>query len=368
VKKRSLKRRGGTVSECVADAKRSVGKRNEIPTVEFLGSGSTTLNLALSGEGKDGGWARARVLNLVGDGSSGKTLLALELAFWCYKNIKKVKSKIFPKVKEVKIVYCNAEGVMDFPIKKMYGKDFVNSVEWVTPKNIESMGRDYISRMNELKKGYFLLFIIDSWDALRSYADTERFKKSVDTGGEIEGSYNLEKQKYGSAFFAYVCSLAETNKKDATLMILSQIRTKIGVTFGKKTYRAGGKSLDFYTHQVAWIREIQKLAKTRQGEKKVYGIQSHIKVERSKVAKPFRESNFNILYDYGLDDLQSMIDYLWGKKKIKFNGEKFKTRESFVKYIEGNNLEDELIKKASKKWEYIESVFEDEVSSRKSRY
>jgi len=80
-------------------------------------------NLALSGEGKDGGWARARVLNLVGDGSSGKTLLALELAFWCYKNIKKVKSKIFPKVKEVKIVYCNAEGVMDFPIKKMYGKD-----------------------------------------------------------------------------------------------------------------------------------------------------------------------------------------------------------------------------------------------------
>jgi len=66
-----------------------MSNKKERVRVEFLGSGCTTLNCALSGKGKDGGWARARIINIVGDGSSGKTLLALDLAFWCWKNIKK---------------------------------------------------------------------------------------------------------------------------------------------------------------------------------------------------------------------------------------------------------------------------------------
>ena len=363
-----IKRRDKSISEDVADVKKSIGKRDQPVSVEFLSSGSTTSNLALSGKGKDGGWARARVANLVGDGSSGKTLLALELAFWCFKNLRKIKSKIFPKVKKIKLVYCNAEGVMDFPLERMYGKDFVGLVEWFVPKSIESMGRDYIKRMKALKKREFLLYIVDSWDALRSSVDNKRFDESIKTDVDMKGSYNLEKQKYASNFFAYVCSLSETNRKDATLFILSQVRTKIGVTFGKKTYRAGGKALDFYTHQVAWIREVEKLTKAKSGEKRVYGIKSHIKVERSKVAKPFRESEFTILYDYGLDDLGSIIDYLWGKKLIRFNGKKFKTRSLFIKYIERNGLEDALIEKTCQKWKHIESLFEKEVSSRKPRY
>jgi hypothetical protein len=95
---------------------------------------------------------------VVGDGSSGKTVCALELCFWCWKNIKKIKSKIFPKVKKITIVYNNAEGAMDFPIEKMYGAQFECEVEWICDKEIESTCRDYARRMRNLKKGEFLLY------------------------------------------------------------------------------------------------------------------------------------------------------------------------------------------------------------------
>lgn len=365
---REIKRRSRTDSDA-GDVRRSI-KRRAKPTsrVEFLSSGSTTLNLALSSKGKKGGWARGRVVNIVGDGSSGKTLLALELCFWCFKWIKKIVSKIFPRIKKVIIVYNNCEGVMDFPLEKMYGQKFCDAVTWICSPNIEQMGRDYYRRVGNLKKGEFLLYIVDSWDALKSWKDIARFEEAVEKDEEEKGSYNLEKQKFSSAFFASLAGKLERNKIDSTLVIVSQVRTKIGVTFGKKQYRAGGKALDFYTHQVAWIREVQKLRKSKKKEKRVYGIVSAVKIERSKVAKPFRESEFTILYDYGLDDLNSMIDYLWGKKKIKFDGESFKTRKQFIKYIEENNLEEELKEAVEEKWENVEAAFEKDVLGRKSRF
>lgn len=368
---RSIKRRKRTTAEAVEDVSSSLKrrKRKDRISVEFLGSGSTTLNLALSGKGPSGGWARGRVVNIVGDGSSGKTLLALELLFWCYKHIKDIKSAIYPKVKEVILVYNNCEGVMDFPLEKMYGKEFVSSVEWVCTKTIEKMGRDYMRRIKNLKKGQFLIYIIDSWDAIGSKAGQDRMEESIEKDSELKGSYNTEKQLYASKdFFPYISGKMESNSKDATLVIISQVRTKIGVTFGKKTYRAGGKALDFYTHQVAWIREVEKLTKTKKKQKRVYGIRSHVKVERSKVAKPFRESEFTILYDYGLDDISSMVDYLWGKKKIRYDGKVFKTREKFIKYIEENNLETRLAIETEEAWNKVEKAFEKDVTKRKKRF
>ena len=366
-KKRSIKRRSKSTDQAAQSVLRRKNETQEDDRVEFLHSGSTTLNLALSGKGKDGGWARARVCNIVGDGSSGKTICALELAYWSFLRIKKVKSKIFDPVTKVIIVYNNCEGVMDFPLEKMYGKEFVDSVEWICIKEIEAMGRDYITRMRALKKGEFLLYIIDSWDALYSSADKKRFDESVAKGEDESGSYNLEKQKYAGKFFSNVCDDMESNKKDATLFIVSQVRQKIGITFGKKTYRAGGKALDFYTHQVAWIREDEKLTKSKRGHKRVYGIRSEIKVERSKVAKPFRESKFTILYDYGIDDLNSMADFLYGKGSIKFNNQKFARRETFIKYIEDNDLEPKIIAKTTREWFEIEKAFEEDVTKRKKR-
>lgn len=370
-KSKRITRRGASRSNLAESVARDIKTRKQTAEapVEFLHSGSHTLNLALSGKAKGGGWARGRVLNIVGDGSSGKTLCALELAFWCHRFIQEVRSKIFGRVNKVNIVYNNCEGVMDFPLVKMYGQKFVDSVEWVCIKDIEAMGRDYVRRMQNLNKGEFLLYIIDSWDALGSVSDTKRFEESVQNDKEMEGSYNLEKQKYASKFFSSISGMMANNQKDSTLLIVSQVRTKIGITFGKKTYRAGGKALDFYTHQVAWIAEEKKLEKTKRGQKRVYGIRSKVKVERSKVAKPFREASFTILYDYGIDDISSMADFLWPKGQIKFDGKKFSQRPAFVKYIESDKTnENKLISTTEEEWFEIEKAFEDEVTERRPKY
>lgn len=367
IKRRAIKRRLDLPVDKMAKSVSKGKRKKDENRVEFLHSGCTTLNLALSGKGPNGGWARARVDNVVGDGSSGKTICALEVAFWAWKRVKKIKSKLFGKVKKVTIVYNNCEGVMDFPLEKMYGREFIDGVEWVCIKEIENMGKDFVNRYRNLGKGEFLLYIVDSWDALYSIKDKKRFEDSISKNKEEDGSYNLEKQKYAGKFFSNICDDLENNKKDATLFLVSQVRQKIGVTFGKKTYRAGGKALDFYTHQVGWIREQQKLVKTKKGHRRVYGIRSEVKVERSKVAKPFREAQFTILYDYGIDDINSMADFLFGTGAIKWGKERFARRDTFVSYIEKNNLEKKLQERVVKEWEEIEAAFESDVTKRKKR-
>jgi RecA/RadA recombinase len=59
----------------------------DVNRVEFINSGSTLLNLAASQKGRDGGWARGRIINIVGDGSTGKSLLALEACAQAFYNI-----------------------------------------------------------------------------------------------------------------------------------------------------------------------------------------------------------------------------------------------------------------------------------------
>jgi len=364
---RKITRRSATASASES-VRQGVKRHHKKARVDFIDSGCTTLNLALSGKGKDGGWPRGRISNIVGDGSSGKTLLALELAFSAFKNILKIKSQIFGKPKKLDIYYDNIEGVLDFPIEDMYGEEFVEAVHWERSKHFEAMSRKFIKKALSLKKREAMIYIIDSWDSFQSAKSKAAFLEAVKTDKELKGDYDLIVQKYASRkFFPAFCDIMNENKIDATLIIISQVRSKIGITYGKKQYRAGGKSLDFYTHVVPWIAQVEKLKKKKKGREKVYGIRSAVTVERSKVAKPFREAEFIILYDYGFDDINSMIDYLWGKKDIKFKGEEFKRKE-LIRYIEEEDLEDELRAETERVWQDIEGAFEDEVKKRKRRY
>ena len=312
--------------------------------VEFLSSGCSMLNLAASGRIIDGGYPRARIINLVGDGSSGKTILALEFmaaTFWNFKTSNRFQSSgksLFKETKRLILVYNNVEGVMDFDVERMFGKDFVDSVIWISSDTIEKFGSDFFSRVMKLTKNDMLIYVIDSWDAIDSKEDKDKFEKKLKADAiKIEkgtfdaplteaaeakesGSYELGKQKYASKrFFKKVCADIQSVDADCTLVIISQVRTKIGVTFGKKQYRAGGDALNFYTHLVIWLREIEKLKADAYGQTRVYGIDVHAKVERSKVWKPFRECNFRIIFDFGVDDIYSLMAFYFGPKKTKLN-------------------------------------------------
>lgn len=326
------------------------------PPVEFINTGSMMLNLAASGKGPDGGWARGRIVNLVGDGSSGKTLMALEAAAYVFYKMAGNESHNFPKVKKVRIVYDNTEGVMDFPIDQMYGEKFVNGVEWESSETVQSWGRNITRAVMENKPGEMLLYITDSLDAMTSQEGVDRFKDAAKKDKEEDGTYGTEKAAYLSkSFFCNMCSIM--GGKDVTIMIISQIRQKIGVTFGEKYGRTGGKALDFYTHQVCWLAEVEKLTKTFRGEKRVYGVKTKAKLKRNKVAKPFRETDLQILFDYGIDDISSNLAYFYGPKVkiLEWDGEDYK-RVELIKKIETEGLQAELGRKVTERWNEIEDA------------
>lgn len=330
--------------------------------VDFLNTGSTLLNLAASQSGLCGGWARGRIDNIVGDGSSGKTLVALETCADAFYNIKGTISTNFPKVENISIVYNNVEGVMDFPVDHMYGRRFNEGVEWIRTGTVQEFGNDFFKRVGKLKSGDFLLYVVDSWDALDSKEEYESFLDTIKKEKDPEGSYDLGKQRYASKrFFKTLCSEIEGGngnvKKDCTLLIISQVRKKIGVTFGKKEYRAGGDALNFYTHQVCWLAERGKLTKTKLKVQVVTGINVKAKFERNKTSKPFREAEFQIMFDYGIDDIMSMLCFLYGpqSKELKdLFGENFKEYSTAAKYIDDNNLKNDLIALTEEKWNKIE--------------
>ena len=336
-------------------------KKEERP-VDFLHTGSTCLNLALSNRARDGGWARGRIDNVVGDGSSGKSMLALEAAANCFHFMLGTESNNFPKVKKVSIVYNNVEGVMDFPVEAMYGEEFNNGVEWMRTGTIQEFGSDFLKRVRALKDGEFLLYVVDSWDALDSEEELKAFIESIEKEKPQEGSYDLGKQKYGSKrFFKTLCSEIEGDngqvKKDCTLLIVSQTRQKIGVTFGERRYRAGGDALNFYTHQVVWLADVGKIHHTKEGIIVVEGIEVKAGVKRNKTAKPFRQAEFPILFDYGIDDIMSMIQYIHGPKSKAvedFLGSSFKTYETLANYVDKEDLKDELISLTEEKWHRVQ--------------
>lgn len=334
--------------------------------VDFIHTGSTRLNLAASGR-PDGGWARGRVVNVVGDGSTGKTLLILEVCAYVLKYMVGTTSKFFPKVKRVRIFYNNAERVMDFDLDAMYPQPegtptFRQLITWAEDEGIaptvEAFAKHFLQKVKEHKSGDMLIYIVDSFDAIDSEADIAAFEKMLNAADadKAKGTYYLAKQKYMGQVFKKLC--ARALGKDITLFIISQVRAKIGVTFGKKTYRAGGKALDFYTHQVVWLADMGKLPKTILGTNVVLGIKVKAKVERNKTYKPFREAEFPIVFDYGIDDITSMLDWLYKPKceEYKFDNKLFKFRHTLIDYIEANDLEYILIKQATEKWQKVEEI------------
>jgi RecA/RadA recombinase len=188
-----------------------------------------------------------------------------------------------------------------------------------------------------LKEGEFLLYIADSLDAFTSSAAKTRVEKSIKTDKDIEGTYGMEKAKYFSnAFFSHLCDTMQG--KDATLVCISQVRDNINAgLFGEKHRRVGGKALDFYTHQVCWLAQRGQLKKTVKGQERTYGIRIKAKFKRNKTAKPFREAEFDVLFDYGIDNIGSICKALeYDEEDIKRLEDNVEELDSAIEELEGD--------------------------------
>lgn len=248
-------------------------------------TGATLLDAALGG-----GWARARVVNLVGDRSTGKTLLAIEA---CANFMRATKGK-------GRVIYVEVEHAFDRPYAESIG--FPPDALLVTDvATVEAL----FARLQEWSKGDAAppvptLVVVDSLDALSDEGE------NANTLGDQ--GYGAKKPKLLSEMFRRLNGQLAT--QDITLFIISQVRENIGVTFGAKYTRSGGKALDFYASQVVWLSETEKIKKTVHGITRPIGAIVRARVTKNKIGPPFREIDLRVLYHYGMDDVHTSLFWL----------------------------------------------------------
>ncbi len=260
--------------------------------IEFFSSGCAGMDAALSG-----GWPLGRVSNIVGDKSSGKTLLAIEAC-----------ANFAHTFRDGLIYYREAEAAFDesyaqalgLPVGRVEftGKDYSDKKPWKM-ETVEDFYDDCV-RVLDGAKGRPVLYILDSLDALSDDAEMKR---------EIgEGSYGGSKPKKLGELFRRLVQRIEEGRLH--LMVISQLRDKLNVTFGEKQTRSGGKALDFYASHIVWLAETGKIKQTKDKVERVTGVDVRARVKKNKVGLAFREFAYPILFGYGIDDLTANVEWL----------------------------------------------------------
>ena len=265
-------------------------RRVREPTLEFINTGCVLLDCVTGW-----GWPVGRMSNIIGDKSTGKTLLAIEAA-----------ANFARKWPEGHIYYREAEAAFDEtyaetlglpPDRVDFGPDGLGSL-WETVEDIYNDLGKVIKR--GIETGQPSLYIIDSLDALSSRAELAR---EID-----EGSYGMEKQKQLGQLFRR--QIQGIGKARIALLIISQVRDKIGVTFGDKHRRAGGRAMDFYASIVVYMSHMGQVHKTINKIKRTTGVEVKVKCTKNKIHWPFRDCQFSIRFGYGIDELLASLEWL----------------------------------------------------------
>lgn len=267
--------------------------------VRTFTSGSCLLDKCLGG-----GWGLGRVINIVGDNSTGKTLLAIEATA----NF----AQAFP---DCAIRYFEAEAAFDLDYAESLGLpiDKVSFVE-ADPEDdsadstVEHWYEDFTKFLEDNPNPHQpKLYILDSMDALSDRSEADR---------AIDGtSYGANKAKKLSEIFRRL--VVPAKKHNVTIIIVSQVRENIGMSYGPKYTRSGGKALDFYSSQIVWLAQKKKVERTRKNIKRVVAITVEAHCKKNKIGPPHRKCLFRIEFGYGIEDLITALEFITECKELE---------------------------------------------------
>ncbi len=275
--------------------------------VECIPTGSISLDLALGG-----GIPKGRVIEIYGPESSGKTTLTLH----AIAEIQKQGGTA---------AFIDAEHALDPAYAKRIGVD-VDNLLLSQPDN----GEQALEIVETLVRSNAVdLIVVDSVAALVPRAEIE---------GDMGDSHMGLQARLMSQALRKLTGIISRSK--ATVIFINQIRMKIGVMFGNPETTTGGNALKFY----ASVRmDIRRIAQIKQGEN-VVGNRTRVKVVKNKIAPPFREAEFDIMYNQGISKSGDILDIAAARDIVEksgawysYNGEKIaQGREAAKVYLDEN--------------------------------